>query len=353
MSTRSKLRKSSALLAVLIAGAPVWAEVPEVRVPATIETAPMDGDADDPAIWVHPTDPSRSLVLGTDKTKGLYVFGMDGAQVAFFEDGEVNNVDLREFELAGERVWLASTAERGEENLIFYVISEDGTVSRAAPFAFPGAPEDLEDEVDDIYGSAMMRDPATGRVWALVNYKSGHIVQWEVRDAGGQLELDFARVLKVDTQPEGMVVDDVTGHLYVGEEDAGIWRFPAAPDGGDVAVKIDVIPSDCLPRDDVEGLAIHDGGAARYLVASAQGVHRAAIYALDGEAVPVCVGVVGIDAGLVDGVTETDGLDVTSLPLGPEFPEGMLVMMDDQNESFSTNFKYVSWQSIREALDLR
>lgn len=42
-------------------------------VTATVETDPVphDGDAaDDPAIWVHPTDPGRSVILGTDKRGG-------------------------------------------------------------------------------------------------------------------------------------------------------------------------------------------------------------------------------------------------------------------------------------------
>lgn len=340
-------------LALALAPAlPAQAEVAEALVAAVAETAPIDGDADDPAIWVNPADPAASLVLGTDKTRGLLVFGLDGTERAFFADGALNNIDIRPFTLLGEQVWLAGTAERGAEALVFYVIRADGTVTHATPFAFPPVPEALAGEVDDIYGSAMMRDPETGRVWALVNYKSGDILQWEVLDNDGSLGLAFARHLKVESQPEGMAVDDRMGHLYVGEEDVAIWRFDAAPDGAPEPVRIDAIPSDCLPRDDIEGLSIYDGATARYLVASAQGIHRAAIYRLDGDAVPDCVGLVGIEAGAVDGVTETDGLDVTALPVGPDYPEGMLVMMDDQNEMFTTAFKMISWADLRAALGL-
>lgn len=34
--------------------------------PTTI-TEQTPNDTDDPAIWIHPTDPSKSMVLGTDK----------------------------------------------------------------------------------------------------------------------------------------------------------------------------------------------------------------------------------------------------------------------------------------------
>jgi 3-phytase len=46
------------------------ADGPTSRPAARVETEPVpsSGDAaDDPAIWVHPGDPARSLVLGTDK----------------------------------------------------------------------------------------------------------------------------------------------------------------------------------------------------------------------------------------------------------------------------------------------
>ena len=39
-------------------------------VTATVETEPVphSGDsADDPAIWIHPTDPAQSTIIGTDK----------------------------------------------------------------------------------------------------------------------------------------------------------------------------------------------------------------------------------------------------------------------------------------------
>lgn len=346
------MNKRFFLIAPLLFAQSLSAEVPDVMVHAVAETAPISGDADDPAIWVHPENPEQSLVLGTDKQNGLYVYDLSGEQVAFFESGRLNNVDIRPFTLAGEHVWLASAAERETETLVFYVLRADGSITEASPFAFPGAPAEFEAQVKYIYGSAMMRDPKTGRVWALVNYKSGDIIQWEVIDNEGTISLAFARHLKVATQPEGMVSDDVTGHLYVGEEDVAIWRFPGVPEGGSEATRIASIPSDCFPEDDIEGLSIYDGTEGRYLVASSQGIHKAALFDLTQD-VPPCIGMVGIKADIVDGVTETDGLDVTATPLGPRFPEGMIVMMDDQNEMFTTNFKLISWADVRMALDLK
>jgi myo-inositol-hexaphosphate 3-phosphohydrolase len=65
-----------------------------------------------------------------------------------------------------------------------------------------------------------------------------------------------------------MVVDDLADYVYVGEEDVGIWRFPLSPEADPPATLIDAIPSACLPRDDVEGLAIVDDGEARCLRAT-------------------------------------------------------------------------------------
>ena len=49
----------------------------------------------------------------------------------------------------------------------------------------------------------------------------------------------------------------------------------------------------------------------------------------------------------IDGVSSTDGIDVTNLPLGPAFPDGMLVVHDHSNSDGSTsNFKYIPWEDV-------
>src|SRR4051812_24499371 len=54
------------------------ADTTEVK--PVIITEPVKYDTDDPAIWVNPADPAKSLVIGTDKnTDGaLYVFDLNG-----------------------------------------------------------------------------------------------------------------------------------------------------------------------------------------------------------------------------------------------------------------------------------
>src|SRR5687767_4381516 len=65
---------------------------------ARSETIPVPHDddaADDPAIWIHPTSPELSLILGTDKQGGLYVYNLDGSERAVIaRDSKPNNVDV-------------------------------------------------------------------------------------------------------------------------------------------------------------------------------------------------------------------------------------------------------------------
>jgi 3-phytase len=338
-------RTTEAALAALLLAAPVAAQPVAIAVTATVETEGTRGDADDPAIWVDPGEPARSLILGTDKTQGLFVYGLDGAVRQFLPDGELNNVDVRPFAIGGRAVGIAGATRRDDETVVLYLI-EDGAVRPAAPWQHAAIPPDAP-EADDIYGFALGQ--WGGETYAFVNFKTGHVAQWRVHEAQGTLSLEHVRTLRIGTQPEGMVADDRAGHLYVGEEDVGIWRFPLDPAAGTEGTQVAAIPSDCLPRDDVEGLAILDG-PVRYLVASAQGVHRAALFRLDAQAMPTCEAMLEIAQGAVDGVTETDGLDVTALPVGEAFPSGLLVMMDDQNAGFTTNFKLISWGAIAENL---
>jgi len=43
--------------------------------------------SDDPAVWLHPFDPSESRVIGTDKQRGLVVYDLAGSEVQALLDG--------------------------------------------------------------------------------------------------------------------------------------------------------------------------------------------------------------------------------------------------------------------------
>jgi hypothetical protein len=48
-----------------------------------------------------------------------------------------------------------------------------------------------------------------------------------------------------------------------------------------------------------------------------------------------------VAGGGIDAVTDTDGIDVTNLALGPAFPQGMFVAQDNDD-----NFKFARWDAI-------
>src|SRR5262245_50398219 len=102
-------------------GRPDGAEPPPTVRPeprAETEPVPHGGDAaDDPEIWVHPTDPDKSLILGTDKLGGLHVCDLNGQHLQTVGDGlHPNNVDvLYDFPLDGRRVDLAVATLRAEK----------------------------------------------------------------------------------------------------------------------------------------------------------------------------------------------------------------------------------------------
>jgi 3-phytase len=57
-----------------------------------------------------------------------------------------------------------------------------------------------------------------------------------------------------------------------------------------------------------------------------------------------------VDA-VIDGATHTDGLDISAADLGPEFPAGVLVVQDDENDTGGQNFKFVDLRSVIAAIE--
>lgn len=317
----------------------------------TLETPPMStwGDAaDDPAIWVNPRDPAKSVVIGTDKNLGLHVYDLDGKLLQTVPDGRMNNVDVRDGLLVdGKPRTLVAASNRTDKTIALYWL--DPATRRLARAGDP-VPTGLPDP----YGFCMYAD-ASG-IYAFVNNDDGMFRQWRITAAGGKAVAEKVRDFTVGSQAEGCAADDETGALYVNEEDVALWRYSAKPDGGDARTKVDGVDGPNGLEADLEGVEVWAGkGGKGFIVVSNQGADNYAVYRREGN--NAFVGIFHIVAdpehGL-DGVSETDGLDVVSANLGPKFPEGLLVVQDGRNLSprERQNFKYVSWRDVAKALGL-
>ena len=72
---------------------------PAPMITPAVTTAPVANDADDPAVWLDHADPSRSLVIATNKVAAddgaLYVFGLNGQVKQIVRPlDRPNNVDV-------------------------------------------------------------------------------------------------------------------------------------------------------------------------------------------------------------------------------------------------------------------
>lgn len=320
---------------------------PARAVPAAVETVVTTDprvDADDPALWADPRDPSRALLFGTDKSDGLYVHGMDGRVRQFFADGPLNNVDLRPgFRVGDKEYVLVAATERKRFGIMTYLLDPGTMEVTRYGFVPTGA------EFGEPYGFCMgQRD---GAFYLMFNNKLGAVLQYRLTAGADGPEAVLARSMKVGSQPEGCVADDKRGHLYVGEEDVGIWRAdldPADPAGLEKIIAVDGVRLVA----DVEGLAIMSDGGTDYLIASSQGDSTFPMWRIEPGGYAY-VGRFAVAGGAIDAVTETDGVSAWSGPIGP-FPEGAVAMhdTDDAPHRGQQNYKIVDWRTVRAALGL-
>ncbi len=321
-------------LALLTAcdSAPVLQPLPTVT--ASAQTVPVksgDDAADDPAIWVNGADSSQSLILGTDKQAGLYVYDLSGAVKQFLPTGRLNNVDLRQNITVGD--WqgdLAVASNRTDNSVAIYGISTDGQVTELG--AFPSI-------LSEPYGICM--GTLDDRLMVTVTHKTGDAVFYAL---SGPTTIEQTYRLKFNTQLEGCVFDEPTNQVFIGEEEAGIWAATFTDGEFSKAESVDTIGSPSGLVADVEGLSIYRRGDRAYLVASSQGDNSYALYTIADRKF---IGRFRVAPGQFDGTEETDGLAASGASLGSQFPNGLLVVQDGIRPGGEfQNFKLVDWRAV-------
>jgi len=349
-----------------------------------------NASGDDPAIWVHPADSSRSVVIVTAKEGGLRVYDMGGSELQAIPaspapradgiDGRYNNVDIAYgLTLGRQRMDVAVVSDRYNDQLRFWTIDPAGSAAVTPlvevtapelPFLF-NADRSEVDEEHTAYGVAVYQ-PRRGQAWAVVtqegttriasvritaaNQGFGYADQ-RYLDMPGEFPLPDGTTWVPCEEPgvapqlEGLAVDQRTGVLYAAQEDVGLWRVqlplgrhrPKLVDRvADFGVHdvYDEATEECVPVDpdarsfggpnlvaDAEGVDIYYGrGAKGYVIVSSQGDDRYAVYAT--EAGNRSLGTFTVAGDGVDDVNGSDGLAVTNRMVGG-YRRGLLVTHDE------------------------
>lgn len=329
----------------------VWACHPvKLAVTAAIETTPVsstDDAADDPAIYIHPTNPEQSVVIGTDKQMGLEVYSFTGKTLNSYAFGRINNVDLRtQFRLPnGKTIVLVGGSNRTNNSISLFRLDPE-TAELQAINAEP-----IISKVGEIYGFCLYQKDKT---YAFAVGKDGRVEQWELSGTmEGKITGTLVRFFSVGGQCEGMVADDELGDLYIAEEERGIWKYDANPKAEADRIKIQLLSENNQIKGDLEGLTIYYGpNGTGYLIASSQGNNSYAIYERQGN--NRYIGSFRITKNLrIDGTSDTDGIDVTNLVVNETFKNGVFIVQDGNNRENKTklnqNFKLVPWEQIAKA----
>lgn len=315
-----------------------------------VGTANADA-ADDPAIfsYSYPGSTFRiagrsktSFILGTDKKAGLYVYALDGSQLQFLPDGLLNNVDLRTVGVDHRQVVIGAS-DRGRMGVALYLFDPASTDpdNRVQPWMF------IRSDLGEPYGFCM--GMFNGAAHAVLIGKDGQVREYRIHGPDRDPQWTEVRRFAVGSQAEGCVVDEAGGHLYIGEETVGVWRY-AWDARSTERMLVQGIDARRRLVADVEGMTIIRDGEARYLIVSSQGDSAFAVWRVD-ERDPTYVGRFRVrGANGVDAVSGTDGIDAYSGPVG-RFPEGLVVVQDDRNDG-AQNFKLIDWREIRRVLGI-
>ncbi|MCB1645583.1 MAG: phytase [Pseudomonadales bacterium] len=330
-----------------LTGLALWGNANLFPVAETAASPYPQDSIDDIAIWVDPADPARSLIIGTLKASnqrpvlptGLLLYDLTGRQLQFLEGGTPNNVDLRDDVLfRGQMIPLLAVSHWYSGELEFFTVNQvTRRVERLSDTSLPTG-------MKKVQGICLYRSPDTQTLSAFVTTREGVLNQFRI-DTDPAISIEKTGEYQFRSGTEGCAVDDENQALYVSEEITGLWRFDLTDGLSQSPVLIDRTGWRGHLTDDVEGITLLKTGAETgYIIVSAQGADEFVVYDRLSHAY---VTTFDIEAsGKVDGVTGTDGIDLTTRDLGAPFEEGMLVVQDNDNtdadgELINQSFKLV------------
>jgi 3-phytase len=315
---------------------------------ARLVTEPVEFDSDDPAIWIHPTDPASSLIIGTDKEAngGLYVFDLNGKilpEKTVRPLQRPNNVDVEYgLLLNGKPVDIAVATERLVNKIRVFSLPDMQPIDGGGIEVFAG--ETLRDPM----GISLYKRPGDGCIYAIVGRKSGptdgrYLWQYLLEDDGtGSVKATKIREFGAYSgikEIESIAVDDELGYVYYSDEQYGVHKYYADPDQPECNKELALFGREGFSSD-LEGISIYtlkDGKG--YILVSDQQADEFHIFKREGE--PGNPHQHTLVKVIRTSTMESDGSEVTSIALNGVFSQGLFVAM-----STDKTFHFYSWTDI-------
>ncbi|MCW8985842.1 MAG: phytase [Thermoanaerobaculales bacterium] len=303
-------------------------------------------DTDDPAIWINPDDPSKSLILGTDKGGSVFVFDLDGKIIpekTVSGMGRMNNIDVAYgFPLGGETIDIALATDRNEEKIRAFRLPDMTPIDNGGIPTFVGETDDRR-----AMGLAIYTRPSDGAFFAIVSRKFGqsgsYLWQYLLEDAGdGTIKATKVRAFGEfvgGKEIEALAVDNELGYVYYSDETAGVHKYLADPDAPNADQELAFFGTDGFSGDQ-EGISIYKvNDGTGYVLVSDQQANTFRVFTREGEPDDPhnhqLVKIIKVSTN------ESDGSDVTNIPVDDRFPSGLFVAMSDDR-----TFHYYSWDDF-------
>ncbi|RKR09834.1 LOW QUALITY PROTEIN: 3-phytase [Flavobacterium sp. 81] len=314
----------------------------------TVVTEALPHDTDDPSIWIHPTDASKSIIVGTDKdTDGaLYAFDLKGKIVAKSEVlKRPNNVDIAYgLIIDGKKVDVAVTTERESNKIRIFSLPDLKAIDNGGIAVFEG------EELRDPMGIALYTRKSDNKIFAIVGRKSGpsgsYLWQYELSGNGKFATAKVVRKFGAYSgkkEIEAIAVDNELGTVLYCDEQFGIRKYKADPALNDNK-EITLFGKNGFKADN-EGIAIYKKtDSTGYILVSNQQANTFMVYPREGAKgnpnnYPLL-------AEIPTSTIECDGADATSINLGGNFKNGLLVAMSN-----GMTFHYYAWDLIQKRID--
>jgi 3-phytase len=306
-----------------------------IEVEADVETEPVfagDDAADDMCVLENFNNPESSLIISSDKQYGIIVYDLEGNKLYDYEVGRINNVDIIPSK-SGQDKYLVAGTNRTYNSIDLYIFNSNGELEK-------NIVREVVPSLKDVYGITFYDDEYN--TYVFVSDKKGNVEQWSFNNDESNPEIKFERKLRFSSLVEGLVADETKGKVYIGQERKGIWELNAFP-SFDSQKKL-IFKKSKNFKPDFEGLALRDDGNGEgYLIASVQGSNGYLI--VDRKSLVAKIFFRIIDGDKIDGTTETDGIDISSIKTS-KFPNGFFIAQDDDNDGLNQNFKLVDWNKI-------